>query len=138
MKAWHLMSVFVLGMFFLGGNTQAQTLNGAPLLVTRQPNGNLLNDIVNLFLPGANSAQPTVNTSPLGQGVNAFGQPNGGPIARPMNVKTSSGKLSDYFFTPKTNLISNQTVVGRSYFPTQAQLPSRSYLNTFGFTQYNR
>jgi len=116
---------------------QAQTLNGTPLLLSRtQSNNNWLVDIAKYFnFNGGASQQPV---APLAQGVNALGQPYQGPIAAPMNVRGSSGKLADYFFSPKTNLIQNQTVVGRSNFPTQAQLPGRMYLNNFGYTKFNR
>jgi hypothetical protein len=119
------------------GLGQAQTLNGAPLLLSRsQANNNWLVDITKYFsFAGWADKQ---GTAPLAQGVNALGQQYQGPIAAPMNVRGGSGKLADYFFAPKTNLIQNQTVIGRSNFPTQAQLPGRMYLNNFGYTKFNR
>ncbi len=130
-----LAAAAVLSLYASSG--QAQTLNGTPLLLSRsQSNNNWLADVTKYFnFMGWSDQQPV---TPLAQGVNALGQPYQGPIAAPMNVRGSSGKLADYFFTPKTNLIQNQAVVGRSSFPTQAQLPGRMYLNNFGYTKFNR
>jgi hypothetical protein len=87
---------------------------------------------------GFNNGNPPA-TSPLGQGTNAFNLPSNAPIASPMYVNRGSKKLSDFFFKPANNtIISNTPTIGRSTFPTQAQLPGRAYLNQFGYTNYNR
>lgn len=137
MKVWIKCLAVAACLAFFANFGQAQTLNGTPLLVSRsQANNNWLVDVTKYFNFMGWSDQQTI--TPLAQGVNALGQPYQGPIAAPMNVRGSSGKLADYFFAPKTNLIQNQTVVGRSNFPTQAQLPGRMYLNNFGYTKFNR
>lgn len=130
--------VAVVGALALfAGYGNSQTLNGTPLLLQRtQQNDNWLANLAKYFnMFGSDTSTPV---TPLAQGVNATGQQYQGPIAAPMNVNRSSGKISDYFFTPKTNLIQNQTVIGRSSFPTQAQLPGRMYLNNFGYTKFAR
>ena len=137
---WSCIRFLAVASFLMcfAGLSQAQTLNGTPLLLSRtQSNNNWLVDVAKIFnIMGGSDTQP--KPMPLAQGVNALGNPYQGPIAAPMNVRGSSGKLADYFFTPKTNLIQNQTVVGRSNFPTQAQLPGRMYLNNFGYTKFYR
>lgn len=119
----------------------AQTINNVPTLLSRSNNANSNASILSYmakFLGFGNGAR-TPSTSPLGQGTNAFNLPSNTPIASPMYVNRGSNKLSDFFFKPANGtIITNTPTIGRSLFPTQAQLPGRAYLNQFGYTNYNR
>jgi len=140
MKTWHALAAFTLMGLGMQG-AQAQTINNVPTLVSRSNGSNAtVNSIMSYmakFLGFNNGNSPA--TSPLGQGTNAFNLPSNAPIASPMYVNRGSKKLSDFFFKPANNtIISNTPTIGRSTFPTQAQLPGRAYLNQFGYTNYNR
>ena len=126
---------------FAAQHGQAQTVNNVPTLLSRSngSSGNSIMSYMAKFLGFGSANNPTPSTSPLGQGTNAFNLPSNTPIASPMYVNRGSNKLSDFFFKPANNtIISNTPTIGRSYFPTQAQLPGRAYLNQFGYTNYAR
>ncbi len=139
MKKWILAAVCAI-TFFAAQPGHAQTINNVPTLLSRSngSSGNSIMSYMAKFL-GFGSATNTPTTTPLGQGTNAFNLPSNTPIASPMYVNRGSKKLSDFFFKPANNtIISNTPNIGRSYFPTQAQLPGRAYLNQFGYTNYAR
>lgn len=52
-------------------------------------------------------------------------------LAQPMNLYPRTNKLNSYF--ADLPMLSNTTPIGRSNFPTRAQLPGRAYLEGFGY-----
>lgn len=140
MKTWSMVAgCLIAGMIV--SPVCAQSVNGVPTLVSRTPSNSLLGtltqwlDFTGLTGPSA----PTPSTSSIAQGTNAFNLPSTNPIASPMQINRGSSKLTDFFFKPSTStIITNNPTMGRSFFPTQSQLPGRAYLNQFGYTTYNR
>lgn len=141
MRMWFLAAVCGLAAFAAQPG-YAQTVNNVPTLLSRSNGSNSTTSSILSYMAkflGFGTANNTPSTSALGQGTNAFNLPSNTPIASPMYVNRGSNKLSDFFFKPANNtIISNSPTIGRSYFPTQAQLPGRAYLNQFGYTNYAR
>lgn len=52
-------------------------------------------------------------------------------LAQPMNLYPRTNKLNSYF--ADLPMLSNTTPIGRSSFPTRAQLPGKAYLEGFGY-----